>query len=150
MRLFLTFIILISFIIGLASDIGLQLFSKTGWIHEINLLDPFWEEYGPIKGALAAGLTTMIAGTLAVVLALVVFNWLNLSRKTYLFILVSVCIGFLIGVFGDIWINRSNLFGHSLRMWYDGVGENKGALWGGIAIAFVVLLSTIIPYVFNV
>lgn len=102
---------------------------------ELAALRPYWKSYGAGMGALAAGLTTLTAGILTLLLS----KMLSVSDLPSV-----ILIAFALGVFGDVLINITNFFGPPLEDWYKTVGTVKSALYGGLAIALAVGIGVLV------
>ena len=135
----ITLLIIILFLIGFISDIFLQIFSTK------SLFKPFWKRYGSFVGAIIAGILTLIIGLMVIPISFEIFKFLKLSTTTWTFVLFSTALAFVMGVIIDVYTNRGDWLGPTLRLWYDTQGEDKAALWsGGLTFSFVVFIATVL------
>ena len=95
-------------------------------------LRPYWESLGDGMGPLSAGLTTLVASIIVLVLA----GALGAESLTSL-----VLLALLVGFFGDILLARSGVFGQTLDEWYSTVGTLQSACYGAGAIALSMLIG---------
>lgn len=133
-------IALVLFLTGFISDLIVQV--AAGWSEQINLFRPYWDRYGTIGAAIIAGFISLIFGGLFLLLAIEIYRILDLQIG-YDFIFFSTALGFVLGYIGDVIVNRYNLFGPTLRKWYDGMGIEKAGLWsGGLTFAFIAFVAS--------
>jgi hypothetical protein len=140
--------VVILFLIGFVSDLVLQAIGPS--YPTINLFEPFWRKYGPIKAAAIAGLITLVFGGLFLIAAKLLYNFLNLQVDSWSFILFATALAFILGVVIDIYTNRGDWLGPEFRLWYDTMGETDAALWtGGLTFAFTVFVALVIIKFFS-
>ena len=125
------FFILIIFIISFVSDIMLRILSPK----YIPSLIPYFNSHSTIIAGIYAGLTIMIPTIMMMLINKIIYNtYLPTTLKD---IIVFLIIAFIVGWFIDIIIMKTNIFGESLKPFYD----NYGAGFLG-ASAFVFALGT--------
>ena len=95
-------------------------------------LTPYWDSLGHGLGALSAGLTTLVASIITIVLA----GSLGVEN-----IFGVLLIALLVGFFGDMLLGASGVFGTSLDDWYSTVGSVQSACYGAAAIALSVAIG---------
>jgi len=142
----LLFLSVILFLVGFVSDLILQ---KTPGVPAIELLKPFWDQYGTYGSAALAGLTTLGAGLVVLTLSYLFFTVMGVQSNPWAYLLMTLAIAFVFGFFIDIMMNRDNWFGPSLRRWYDGMGEVNAAMWGGLALVFTVGIALLALFLFR-
>ena len=129
----------INFIVGFISDIILndlsrkpasQLFpSKI-----IKSLNIYFVNKSIIQAGIYAGLTVVIV----LIPTIILFNlYFDIFENKLLFTIFSFITGFI----SDIIIEKLNIFGNTLKPFYKLAGSG---LWGGLAIAFSVVISYLI------
>ncbi len=114
-------ILYINFIIGFISDIFLNIMSRYNVTEIISSLLPYFKENGVFKSSLLAGLTTYVSALIT----------LRIFGK-------SIIGSFIVGYILDIIIDRTNIFGDSLKPYYKIAGAG---FWGGVAIMFAMIVS---------
>lgn len=98
----------------------------------LGALRPYWAQMGDGLGALSAGLTTLTAGLIVLLLAAVA----GLED-----LLPVLLLALLVGFVGDILIGRSDIFGPALQTWYCQVGSVRSAIYGALAIALTIMVG---------
>lgn len=129
----------INFIIGFVSDIILNDLSRKPLAYIfpskiIRSLYPYFINKSIIQAGIYAGLTVLII----LIPLIYLFNiYFDIFENKLNFILFSFGVGYI----ADIIIDKLNIFGKTLRPFYNIAGSG---FWGGLAIAFSVSLSYII------
>tara|TARA_B100001248_G_scaffold164904_1_gene124694 strand:+ start:893 stop:1330 length:438 start_codon:yes stop_codon:yes gene_type:complete len=129
----------INFIVGFVADIILndlsrkpasQLFpSKI-----IKSLNTYFLNKSIIQAGIYAGLTVVVV----LIPTIILFNlYFDVFKNKLLFTIFSFITGFI----SDIIIDKLNIFGNTLKPFYKLAGSG---LWGGLAIAFSVVISYLI------
>lgn len=122
-------------LMGIVGDYALNFWSLSQpGNRTLSLLRPYWDELGAGQAALAAGLTTLVAGIVVVLL-----DGLTGGKGLLKIMMISLLVGFA----GDILIGKAKMFGKLLQTWHEGVGVFGSAVYG----AFAILLSTTIGYI---
>jgi hypothetical protein len=134
--------LLINFIVGFVSDIILNDLSRkpASRIFQskiIRSLRPYFIRKSIIQAAIYAGITVVIV----LLPTIYIFNiYFDVFENIFNFILLSFCMGYI----ADILIDKLNIFGKTLKPYYNIAGSG---LWGGMAIMFSVIISYIIQFV---
>ena len=135
------------FLIGIFSDIGLNLLSHQPWSPPaIRALRPYFKHYGVTTSFLYAGLTSLGVATLGLI------SYLLLTRRSQQLFSPSIIIihpifllgvMFIMGYLADVIIDKWNIFGPTLHPYYQKVGSG---LWGGLAISFAAGISLFMEF----
>ena len=134
----LTFVF-INFIVGFISDIILNDLSRkpatllfpSKIIQSLNI---YFINKSIIQAAIYAGITVVVI----LIPTVLLFNmYFNVFEDKILFTGCS----FIVGYIADIIIDKMNIFGNTLKPFYKLAGSG---LWGGLAIAFSVIISYLI------
>lgn len=127
--------IIVSFVVGFISDIVLNDLSRT--TNMFSSLQPYFlKQMITVSGAFA-GFTIVIATSIL----LVIFN---LIYKTYLPLLtfksvgMFLGIGYIVGYLLDVFIDKMNIFGDTLKPFYKEFGSGNS---GAVAFVFALLIS---------
>lgn len=141
--------VIILFLIGFIGDFALQGMAQLPpclqILRDIKLYQPFWEDVGRFNAALKAGMITLVYGGAFILVAGLIWSLLGLRFNTLSFILFATALAYCLGVILDIFTNRNNWLGPEFRVWYDGMGEERAAIWsGGFAFAVTVFVALMI------
>lgn len=129
--LFLVIIFIISFI----SDIMLRILAPKF----IPSLVPYFNNHSIIVAGLYAGITIVIATLIMMIINKIIYNtFLPSSLKE---IIIFISIAFVLGWIIDIIIMKANIFGDSLKPFYEEVGAG---FWGATAFVFALIGTFII------
>ena len=129
----------INFIVGFISDIILNDLSRkpatllfpSKIIQSLNI---YFINKSIIQAAIYAGITVVVI----LIPTVLLFNmYFNVFENKILFTGCS----FVVGYIADIIIDKMNIFGNTLKPFYKLAGSG---LWGGLAIAFSVIISYLI------
>lgn len=132
MKLF-TFVF-INFIVGFISDIILNDLSRRPSTKIIQSLYIYFKHKSIIQAAIYAALTVIIV----LIPTIIIFNlFFDVFENKILFTGFS----FVTGYIADVIIDKLNIFGNTLKPYYKLAGSG---LWGGIALAFSVVISYLI------
>jgi hypothetical protein len=140
----LIYVILLNFLIGFVSDIGLNYLSRQTYSPEpVKALEVYFkrksagaEPFSTLISAANAGLTIVVCLVIVMFLSKILFGfYFPLKFKQ---ILPYIPLTFLVGYFADVLIYKTQLFGPSLNPYYEATGAG---LWGALAFIFSVLLS---------
>lgn len=143
------FAIIVLFLIGFIGDLILQgmaeLPPSIQILRDVRLYQPFWDDIGRFNAAIKAGMITFFFGGLFILIAYLIWRVLGLRTNTLSFILFATALAYCLGVILDVYTNRNNWLGPKFRVWYDGMGEERAAIWsGGFAFAITVFVALII------
>ncbi len=129
--LFLVIIFIISFI----SDIMLRILAPKF----IPSLVPYFNNHSIIVAGLYAGITIIVATLIMMIINKIIYNtFLPSSLKE---IIIFISIAFVLGWIIDIIIMKTNIFGDSLKPFYEEVGAG---FWGAMAFVFALIGTFII------
>ena len=124
-------ILFINFCVGFISDIILNDLSKITNKFNMDSLYPYFKNNYIFIAAIYAGITTSIC-------ILIAFKLYKYTKINY------YLLAFLVGYVIDIIIEKYKIF-DNLDEYYESVGSG---LWGGIAILFSAIISSLIYYYF--
>ena len=130
----------INFVVSFISDIALNDISKlklNGFLKNITTLKPYFENKFIIEAAFYAGLTIVFALLPVSVITNYMFKYPNSYDQLQKYVGVSFVVGYII----DILIEKLNIFGDSLKPFFDAAGAG---LWGAIVFIFSILISYIL------
>ena len=136
--------LLLNFIVSLFADIVLNDITRNPLSSifpskSLQSLQPYFQNKSILLAGVYAGLTVLFATCMLVVVTKIVFGWyVPTTWKQFLFMTL---IAFVIGYAFDIWIEKVDLFGPSLHLYYKEVGSG---LWGALAFLVSLLVSFII------
>jgi hypothetical protein len=130
--------IFINFIVGFISDIVLNDLSKSSYINSpiIKSLQPYFEKKLIIEAGFYAGLTVVLSLIPILILHKYLLPILNISE-----LLLLIILGFIIGCLVDILIEKIDIFGSTLHIYYKLAGSG---FYGGLAIVFSIITSYIL------
>lgn len=129
----------INFIVGFIADIILNDFSrkpasKLFASKIIQSLNTYFLNKSIIQAGVYAGLTVIVV----LIPTIILFNlYFDVFENKLLFTIFSFITGFI----SDIIIDKLNIFGNTLKPFYRLAGSG---VWGGLAIAFSVVISYLI------
>ena len=134
---FYTFIF-INFIVGFISDIVLNDLSRIKNIDMpiIKSLRPYFQKKLIIEAGFYAGLTVVLTLIPILILHKYLLTIFDIPE-----LLLFTLLGFIIGYFVDILIEKLDIFGPSLHKYYKLAGSG---FYGGIAIVFSIIISYIL------
>lgn len=124
-------ILFINFCVGFISDIILNDLSKITNKFNMDSLYPYFKNNYIFTAAIYAGITTSIC-------ILIAFKLYKYTKINY------YLLAFLVGYVIDIIIEKYKIF-DNLHEYYESAGSG---LWGGIAILFSAIISSLIYYYF--
>ena len=124
--LFLVIIFIISFI----SDIMLRIVAPK----YIPSLIPYFNNHSIIVAGTYAGLTIIMATIIMMIINKIIYN--KYLPTTLNDIIIFLIIAFIIGWIIDIIIMKTNIFGDSLKPFYEAVGAG---FWGASAFVFALI-----------
>ena len=130
--------IFINFIVGFISDIVLNDLSKSSYINSpiIKSLQPYFEKKLIIEAGFYAGLTVVLSLIPILILHKYLLPILNIPE-----LLLLIILGFIIGCLVDILIEKIDIFGSTLHIYYKLAGSG---FYGGLAIVFSIITSYIL------
>ena len=132
----------INFMVSFISDIILNDISTlklTGILTNITALLPYFKKKFIIEAAFYAGLTIIVA---LVPISVITHYMFNFKYPTnYKQLQKYVFISFLVGYILDILIEKLDIFGDTLKPFFDAAGAG---LWGAIALVFSIVVSYIL------
>jgi hypothetical protein len=122
--------ILLNFLIGFFSDIGLNITNL------VPSLKPYFKNRTIIGSALYAGLTILIALLITMLLSSMIFGFLMplQMEQFYKFIALTAIVGYI----ADWYIYKAKVFGSDLDEYYKSLGIG---FWGSAAFVFSVVTS---------
>lgn len=129
----------INFIVGFIADIILNDLSRKPASNLfpskiIQSLNTYFLNKSIIQAGVYAGLTVVVV----LIPTIILFNlYFDVFKNKLLFTIISFITGFI----SDIIIDKLNIFGNTLKPFYKLAGSG---LWGGLAIAFSVVISYLI------
>jgi hypothetical protein len=124
--------IIIIFIISFISDIVLRIISPD-YIKE---LLPYFEHKTIIEGGLYAGITIVIATIIMIHINKLIFGkFLPISLKE---IVIFMIMAFVVGWIIDVIIMKADIFGPSLRPFYEKYGAG---FWGAGSFVFALFIT---------
>ncbi len=127
--------LIIIFIISFISDIILRFVSP----NYIQSLVPYFEKHSIIEGGVYAGITIVIATIIMMYINKVIFGeFLPTSLKE---IIIFMIMAFVVGWIIDVIIMKADIFGPSLRPFYETYGAG---FWGAASFVFALLLTFIL------
>ena len=128
----------INFIVGFISDIVLNDLSKSSYINSpiIKSLQPYFEKKLIIEAGFYAGLTVVLSLIPILILHKYLLPILNIPE-----LLLLIILGFIIGCLVDILIEKIDIFGSTLHIYYKLAGSG---FYGGLAIVFSIITSYIL------
>ena len=131
--------ILVSFAVGFVSDVVLNDLSKN--VSMFRPLVPYFKNKFITESGICAGTTIAVATTMLLFIFKTFFNkYLPTTQRDLVIFLV---IGYILGFLLDIVICRANVFGETLKPYYDSFGCGNS---GAIAFIFAIVVSL---FVFN-
>ena len=131
----------INFIVGFLADIFLNDLSRKPASQLlpskiIQSLNTYFLNKSIIQAGVYAGLTVVVV----LIPTIILFNlYFDVFENKLLFTIFSFITGFI----SDIIIDKLNIFGNTLKPFYKLAGSG---LWGGLAIAFSVVISYLIQF----
>jgi hypothetical protein len=128
--------IIIFFLIGFLSDIILNILARNNLIPS---LIPYFKNKSFIEAGAYAGLTVLSA-----MIPLMIINKLLFGKyipNEIKDIIIFIILGFIIGYIYDIIIDKMNIFGESLKPFYQTFGSG---FYGGLSIVFTIVVSYLI------
>lgn len=133
--------IIINFIISSFSDIILNFLSKSSIAKYNNLkiimsLKPYFKNKSIIQSAIYAGITIVIALLIVMIISKSIFNFYVPKNNNDL--LKFIVIAFPLGYVADVFIDKFNIFGNELDLYYKVAGAG---LWGALAFVFSIIIS---------
>ncbi len=130
--------ILLNFLIGFFSDIGLNLTNL------VPSLKPYFKNKTIIGSAIYAGLTILVALFVTMVLSSMIFGFLTplQMEQFYKFIILAAIIGYL----ADWYIYKAKVFGSDLDQYYKSLGIG---FWGSAAFIVSVTASYFLVKVYQ-
>ena len=122
--------ILLNFLVGFFSDIGLNLTNL------VPSLKPYFKNKTIMGSALYAGLTILVALFVTMVLSSMIFGFLTplQMEQFYKFIILTAIIGYI----ADWYIYKAKVFGSDLDQYYKSLGIG---FWGSAAFIVSVTAS---------
>lgn len=137
----LTTFFLLNFIVSFISDIVLNDLSneKYFYIHKSKIiasLKPYFKIKSIIQSGIYAALTIVISLAFVSAFSKIFFGFL--FPKSNIELVYFVVIAFFLGYLIDILIDKTNLFGDSIKPYYKEAGSG---LWGAIAFIFSITIS---------
>ena len=131
--------ILISFVVGFISDVVLNDLSRNVTI--FSSLQPYFKNKLITESGLYAGITIAVATAILLFVFKHFFNkYLPTTQKELAIFLI---IGYIFGYLLDVLICKSNIFGNSLKPYYESFGCGNS---GAIAFIFSIVVSL---FIFN-
>jgi ABC-type bacteriocin/lantibiotic exporter with double-glycine peptidase domain len=140
--------IIINFIISAFSDIILNFLSKSSIAKNNNLkiimsLKTYFKNKSIIQSAIYAGITIVIALLIVMIISKSIFNFYVPKNNNDL--LKFIVIAFPLGYVADVFIDKFNIFGNELDLYYKVAGAG---LWGALAFVFSIIISYLISMKF--
>ncbi len=133
--------LIIYFFIGFFSDIILNILSQNSFIPSLLF---YFKSKNFIEAASYAGLTVLSAIIPLIIINKILFNEYIPNKINH--IIIFIISGFIIGYIYDIIIDKMNIFGDSLKPYYQTFGSG---FYGGAAIAFSIIVNYFINYLIN-
>ena len=130
--------ILLNFLVGFFSDIGLNLTNL------VPSLKPYFKNKTIMGSALYAGLTILVALFVTMVLSSMIFGFLTplQMEQFYKFIILTAIVGYL----ADWYIYKAKVFGSDLDQYYKSLGIG---FWGSAAFIVSVTASYFLVKVYQ-
>jgi hypothetical protein len=124
--------LIIFFLIGFFSDIFLNILSHNNFVPSLLY---YFKTKNVIEAAVYAGLTVLSAIIPSIIINKILFN--EYMPKKLNHIIIFIIVSFIIGYIYDIFIDKMNIFGDSLKPFYKTYGSG---FFGGASIAFSIIV----------
>ena len=136
--------VFINSLVAMFSDIILNDLSKkpASEIHDseiIHSINPYFKNKSIFVAGLYASITVVKIVIECMLISYFLFGFLVPSNTKELYYFLTIA--FIVGYIADIIIEKMDIFGESLKPYYESAGAG---MWGGLAISFSVIISYIL------